>query len=286
MSLNTTKTKSMVITTWQKRRRLTTSLLNISVNGQSIDQVDQAKMLGVIIDNSFTWEHHVEMISSVISSRLSLLRRIKPFLTSDASLRFYNSCIHNYFTYCSAVWGNCSLQLLLRLLRLQKRAARILLDADYSQRSVSLFSKLHWMPIFHLIKTKVLMLLFNVLLNPVAPVCLKNLFTFISDLRGDSTRRTRASLYDLRVPYPRSESGKRTLAYTTSKLFNVLPSDFKQNLSSCYSSILSAESRSSTLSSFKVRLRKMLLSKLATVDHLEDLLCSKCRYALNCTCYS
>ena len=51
--------------------------------------------------------------------------------------------------------------LLSRLLLLQKRAARLLLDADYSQPSVSLFSKLKWLPIFDLIKLRKLVLLFR-----------------------------------------------------------------------------------------------------------------------------
>ena len=50
-------------------------------------------------------------------------------------------------------WTSSS-YLLTRLLRFQKRAARLLLDADFIQPSVSLFSKLKWLPIFDLIKQK------------------------------------------------------------------------------------------------------------------------------------
>ena len=45
MSLNTTKTKSLLITTLQKRRTLTSSALNVQIDGRSIEQVDYAKML-------------------------------------------------------------------------------------------------------------------------------------------------------------------------------------------------------------------------------------------------
>ena len=51
--------------------------------------------------------------------------------------------------------------LLSRLLLLQKRAARLLLDADFSQPSVSFLSKLQWLPIFDLIKLRKLVLLFR-----------------------------------------------------------------------------------------------------------------------------
>ena len=108
MSLNTTKTKSLLITTLQKRRTLTSSALNVQIDGRSIEQVDYAKMLGVMIDSDMSWEHHIDTICCIISSRLSLLRRIKPYLNFDSALRFYNSCVNNYFIYCSAAWGNYS----------------------------------------------------------------------------------------------------------------------------------------------------------------------------------
>ena len=69
--------------------------------------------------------------------------------------------------------GNCSSYLLSRLLRLQKRAARLILDNDFTQTSVSLFSKLKWIPIFDLIKLRKLVLLFTILNNPDAPFCVQ-----------------------------------------------------------------------------------------------------------------
>ena len=68
-----------------------------------LSKVDYAKMLGVMIDSDMSWEHHIATICCIISSRLSLLRRIKPYLNFDSALRFYNSCVNNYFIYCSVV---------------------------------------------------------------------------------------------------------------------------------------------------------------------------------------
>lgn len=78
MSLNTTKTNYLLITTLQRRRTLTSSALNVHVqiDGRSIEQVDYAKLLGVMIDSDISWEHHIEPICCIISSRLSLLLRI------------------------------------------------------------------------------------------------------------------------------------------------------------------------------------------------------------------
>ena len=137
MTLNTSKTKFILVTTRQKLHRLNDHSLDVMINGKLIEQVEHAKLLGVALDCHLTWEKHMKNICSIVNSRLSLLRRIKPFLNHHCALRFFNSCIHNFFIYCSSAWGNCFNYLLSRLLLLLKRAARLLLDADYSQPCVS-----------------------------------------------------------------------------------------------------------------------------------------------------
>ena len=150
-------------------------------------------------------------------------------LNFDSALRLYNSCVNNYFIYCSDAWDNRSQMhhLLLRLFRLQKRAGRILIDADLSQAFISLFLRLNWIPVFDLVKYRKLFLLFIVLLNPNAPKCLRNRFQFLCDSRGPLGPFTRPSLYDFKVPYPHNNSGKRTLAYSATKLFNDPSSDIR-----------------------------------------------------------
>ena len=45
MSLNTSKTKCLLITTIQKRSTLTSSALSVQIDGRSIEQEDYAKFL-------------------------------------------------------------------------------------------------------------------------------------------------------------------------------------------------------------------------------------------------
>ena len=58
-----------------------------------------------------------------------------------------NALIKPILDYCRTVWGNCSVENLLRLLQVQKRCARLILDATINDSSVELFDKLGWLPI-------------------------------------------------------------------------------------------------------------------------------------------
>ena len=185
----------MLIHSIQQLRVIPDRALSVSLNSEEIEQVTQAKVLGVTLDSHLTWTNHIDNLCSTINSRLALLRRIKPFLTKDCALRFYNSCIHANIIYCSVTWGNCSKTLLQIILCLQKRAARIILDADYSTPSVLLFSQLKFIPIFYLIKFRKLLLLLNILINPNTPPSFKLMFNLLSATRQHA--RTRACLYDL-----------------------------------------------------------------------------------------
>ena len=140
----------------------------------------------------------------------------------------------------------------------------------------------NWIPVFDLIQYRKLFLIFIVLLNPNAPKCLRNRFQFLCDSRGPRGRFTRASLYDLKVPCPHSNSGKRTLhlAYTATKLFNDLSSDLKEFCISSSPLIFKF-----LPSSLKSKLRSLFFSRLSSAQHLEDLLLSlihiwRCRRAI------
>ena len=78
-------------------------------------------------------------------------------------------------------------------------------------------------------------------------------FQLLSVSRGPLGRLTRASLYDLKVPYPHSNSGKRALAYSAFKLFNDFNSDVKEYFTT------SSLRTSSILSSSKCELPNLFL---------------------------
>ena len=142
------------------------------------------------------------------------------------------------------------------------------------------FLKLKLIPVFFKIKYRKDFLLFSILRNPNAPNYLRNRFQFLSDSREPLGPFTRASLFNLKVPYLQGNSGERTLAYSATKLFNKLSSDLKE-----FSFFFCADIK--FLPSFpRSDLRNLFLSRLSSVEHLEDLLCLIYCYSIHCKCSS
>jgi hypothetical protein len=57
--------------------------------------------------------------------------------------------------YGSSMWSCCSRNDLLKIFKLQKRAARVILGTDTSSRSIANFNKLNWTPFYEYLKQKI-----------------------------------------------------------------------------------------------------------------------------------
>ena len=89
---------------------------------------------------SLVFSTHVDSICNKLASRIGILNKIKINLPLSQRILFYNSIIRPIFNYVNAAWlERSSKENVIRLLRLQKRAARIILDAGPWSPSVPSF---------------------------------------------------------------------------------------------------------------------------------------------------
>ena len=66
------------------------------------------------------------------------------FLSRRNRILSYNSYILPHLDFCCIIWGNCSSKLDDKLVKFQKRAARVILDCDLYTPSSELFKELNW----------------------------------------------------------------------------------------------------------------------------------------------
>ena len=65
------------------------------------------------------------------------------FLYRRNRILFYNSYILTHLDFCCIIWGSCSSTLEDKLVKFQKRAARVILDCDFYTPSLELFKELN-----------------------------------------------------------------------------------------------------------------------------------------------
>ncbi len=103
MVANTDKTKCMLITIFQKATRIPRTDLNIVLDNATLDNVDNEKLLGVIVDRYLTWKHHVDKTIKTISKNIALLHRIKRYLPHQNRLTFYKTHAQPHLDYCNTI---------------------------------------------------------------------------------------------------------------------------------------------------------------------------------------
>ena len=109
---------------------------------------DFSQYLGVIFDSNLKWHGHIDTIASKVSRRLGLLSRIRKYISINVCEQLHNSIVQPLYEYCDIVWSNSDKIYLDRLLRLQKRGARIILKCKIREvSSEQLFKELGWLPL-------------------------------------------------------------------------------------------------------------------------------------------
>ena len=163
MHIHYQKTSCMTIGT---RQRIDgTDHLDIKADNINIRSVFNQKLLGLYIDENLNWNTHIDNLCKAVSSKISLLRQLAEYVPLQVQKQFYQGYILPLLDYGSITWGSTSTANIERLSKLQKRAARIILKADFNTPSVLMFQELDWLSVRSRIKYNKAVVIYKALNN-------------------------------------------------------------------------------------------------------------------------
>ena len=87
-------------------------------------------------------------LCNTLSKRLGLLRHINPYLKKNQRIIYFSTVIKPLMMCANTVWTSCNKEVLERVLQMQKRAGRIILEAQGTSRTEALFNNLSWIPFY------------------------------------------------------------------------------------------------------------------------------------------
>ena len=87
----------------------------VRMNGIPIPQVRTHKHLGLIFNNTLTWNDHVSNVYSTCARMLGILRRLDGNISPPCMERIYKTAIRSRMEYACAVWSGGSTRSLQRL---------------------------------------------------------------------------------------------------------------------------------------------------------------------------
>ena len=194
-----------------------------------------------IIDRSLKWNEQINVVCLNITRRITLFKQLSKHVDKDSLKLYYNWYILPIFDYGCILWSRTSALNTTRLLKLQKRAARIILGVDIMTPSEEMFKDLQWLSFPDRLHYHTCLLVYKAL-NGLAPKYLSNLLTKTSEIHSRSLRS--GDNDELRVPFARTNYFAKSFSVVGAKQRNALPVHIRQT---------------SNINSFKTALRSHLL---------------------------
>ena len=144
--------------------------------------------LGITIDQHLSWKPNTENICKKITSGISALRRVKPFIAEKETLiSIYNAIVGPRFDYCSEVWNVFGEVQWKRLQKLQNRVARIISNMSNNEDHSIALRTLGWEPL-HIIRKKAKARMTYKTLNKLGSESLSSLFTYKNEITNYKLR--------------------------------------------------------------------------------------------------
>ncbi|XP_076845901.1 uncharacterized protein LOC143491083 isoform X4 [Brachyhypopomus gauderio] len=207
LKLNPSKTELLYIPgTPNTHNDLTVSFENILLTPS-----ETARSLGVTLDNELSFSTHVSKLTRSCRFLLCNIRRIRPFLSQEATQVLVQSLVISKLDYCNSLLAGLPLRVIRPLQLIQNAAARLVFNLPKFSHVSPMLHSLHWLPVAARIRYKTLMLAYKAK-NGLAPPYM------MSMVKSQSVQRTlrTSSLARLETPCLKSHGRQ------SSRLFSVL----------------------------------------------------------------
>ena len=126
LSLNINKTKCTI---FHYKQKMLDTFPNIQINNLPLNFVHHYKFLGIMIDDTLTWDTHINYLSNKLSKVNALLSKLKHFFPKKTLLTIYNSLFLSNINYGITSWGLGGTD---RIETIQKKSIRNINSSSYN----------------------------------------------------------------------------------------------------------------------------------------------------------
>ncbi|CAK1592913.1 unnamed protein product [Parnassius mnemosyne] len=214
----------------------------VTYDNTQIPYTETAKNLGVIFDNNLSWVAHINMISRKVNYSFQSLKRLQMFLPLKTKITLVQALLLPLIDYTDVSFLDASEELLNKLERIQNLCIRFIFGLRKFDHVSEYRAQLKWLSIRKRRDLHVLLFLYFLLFNSLAPPYLRERFEYLVP-RETQCRTTKQLL--LKTPSHFTSRCGGSFTIRAVKLWNSLPHDIRA---------------SSSLDIFRSRVKKYYLS--------------------------
>ena len=143
--------------------------LSITIENTVVKTTPTVRILGVILDDQLSFSDHIAATARSCRFQLYNIRRIRPYLTKEATQLLIQATVISRLDYCNSLLAGAPACAIKPLKLIQKAAARLVFKHPKFSHSTPLLRALHWLPIEDRIKFKTLTLAYRAVKGTAPP---------------------------------------------------------------------------------------------------------------------
>ena len=215
--INLNKTFIMVFTNRKRQGNV-----SIDMNNHTINEINECKFLGIMLDNKLKWQSHIKHISNKMSKSVAILRYLKFTFPKYILKTLYLTLIYPYLIYCNIIWGSADKTIIKPLILLQKKCLRIICKVNFFEHTDPLFSETKLLKIEQIFKVNCAQFIYKCyntnLFNEFKSKLITQREIHNYNTRGNS---------QLRLPFTKLKKYQQSFFYVGIKMWNEIPIQIK-----------------------------------------------------------
>ena len=204
LTLNLSKTYSMLSASLLSH----SSKIDIFIDDVLLQQTEQCKFLGIILDCKLKWKPQISQIICRISKLTGIFFKLRNTITKECLQQLYLSVVYPHLLYCASIWGGAFHTYLDKVSISQKKLIRII---TFNHRYA------HTDPLHDILAMQTYLFVYKSLNSQIIKA-----YQYMSE--NPNIGRP----YDLKIPLCRTTFTQRFIAYRGAQLWNQLPDDIKK----------------------------------------------------------
>ena len=162
LCLNPDKSEATVIGT-SARQRSEQSIDDITVAGALVPITRTVRSLGVTLDNTLSFDDHVNNVCKAAHYHIRALRHIRRCVSLNDAKAVAAVMVLSWLDYCNSILNGMSSSNLNKLQRVQNVLARTVMMTNRCEHITPVLAELHWLPLTARIEFKLPLLTFKIL---------------------------------------------------------------------------------------------------------------------------
>ena len=100
------------------------------------------KLVGVHLDASLSWKYHADYVRKKVLGILHMMKKSKNYIPVAMKKMIFSALIQSQLSYCIGIWGGASESVIKPLVKIQKRALRLVNESHHIKHCDPMFASI------------------------------------------------------------------------------------------------------------------------------------------------